>query len=188
MISTVPPTTLDDNRIIYMHGNFDEDKAKEIITKLLQLEAHDPTKDILMIIDSYGGHVHSLLAIHDIIKYILRCDVATLAIGKTMSCGQMLLMSGTKGKRFVTPNTSVLIHEINSGTFGKLREMENDLTESKRLQSIFSNMIVKYSNISKTKLKEILAKDYYMSANEAITLGVADFVVNKPKELYGKLK
>ena len=62
-----------------------------------------------MFIDSYGGACDSFIAIHDIMK-IIRCDIATVCIGKAMSCGQMLLISGQKGKRFITPNSRVLIH------------------------------------------------------------------------------
>lgn len=183
---TKPGNTLDDNRIIYMNGEFNEDKAKEIITKMFTLEAKDPNKDILMYIDSYGGFVHSFLAIHDVMK-ILRCNVATVAIGKTMSCGQMLLISGAKGKRFITPNARVLMHEIASGAFGKLSDMEVDINETRALSTIIENIILKYTKIKKKDLQEIMSRDSYFSAKEALKLGIVDYIVHKPQDLYGRI-
>ena len=176
----------DDNRIIYMSGEFNEITAKEIITRLITLESKDPTKDILMYIDSYGGHVHSFLAMHDIIK-MLRCNVATVAIGKTMSCGQMLLISGTKGKRFITPNARVLMHEISNMTWGKLSDLEVDINETKELRKILDDMIVKYTNIKKSDLNQIMMRDSYFSAQESLKFGIVDNIIHKPKDLYDKI-
>jgi len=169
-----------------MSGIFDENQAKDIITKLITLEMKDPNKDILMYIDSYGGYVHSFLAIHDVIK-TLRCDVATFAIGKTMSCGQMLLISGTKGKRFITPNARVLMHEISSGTFGKLADMEVDINETKALKIILDNLILKYTKIKKSELQQLMVRDSFFSSQEALKLGIVDHMVNKPQDLYKRI-
>ena len=187
-MADIKPTaaTLEDNRIVYMSGEFNETKAQDIITKLITLELKDPAKDILMYIDSYGGYVHSLLAIHDIMK-MLRCDVATCAIGKTMSCGQMLLISGTKGKRFITPNARVLMHEISSGTFGKLADMEVDINETKALKKIVEDLILKYTKINKADLSKYMVRDSFFSAQEAIKLGMVDHMVIKPQDLYKRV-
>lgn len=179
-------STLEDNRIIYMSGDFTEEKAKEIITKLFTLEAKDPSKDILMYIDSYGGYVHSFLAIHDVMK-MLRCDIATVSIGKSMSCGQMLLVSGTKGKRFATPNARILMHEISSGTFGKISDIEVDVNETKALKKVCEDLILKYTKIKKAELKELMIRDSYFSSQEALKLGMVDYIVYKPKDLYSKI-
>jgi len=178
------PTPMEKNRIVFLSGAFNEDKSKEIINNILNLETKDPTSDILLIIDSYGGYVHSLMAIHDVIKHVCRCDIVTLGIGKQMSCGQMLLMSGTKGKRFVTPNSRVLIHQLSSVTFGKLSEMEVDINESKALQKMLDDLIVKYTNITRKQLPEIMSKDSFFSAEEAVKLGIVDGIVNSPRDLY----
>lgn len=180
-------SVLDSNRIIFMNGFFDEDKAKTIMERLLTLEAQDPRKDIIMYIDSYGGHVHSLLAIHDVIKNLCRCDVATVCTGKAMSCGQILLMSGTKGKRFATPNARILVHEVGGGTFGKLSEMEIDINENKELQKILEGLFIKYSKLKKEDLNKLMQRDSYLSAKEAIKYGIIDSVVETPTMLYKKL-
>jgi ATP-dependent Clp protease protease subunit len=176
--------TMENNRIVFLSGGFNEEKAKDVITNILTMEAKNPNKDILLIIDSYGGYVHSLLAIHDVIKHYCRCDIVTLGIGKQMSCGQLLLMSGTKGKRFVTPNSRILMHQISSVAFGKLSDMEIDINESKSLQKIIEDLIVKYTKITKKKLPELMSKDSFFSAKEAMDLGIVDGIVMKPNDLY----
>jgi ATP-dependent Clp protease, protease subunit len=179
-----PSNAIENNRIVFLSGLFDEDKAKEVITSILNLEAKDPTKDILMVIDSYGGYVHSLLAMHDVMKHISRCDIITLGIGKQMSCGQLLLISGTKGKRFVTPNSRILIHQLSAMTWGKLAEMEVHINESKKLQEILESIIVKYTKVNRKQLLDLMAKDSYISANEALELGLIDGIVKSPNDLY----
>lgn len=185
-MSITDPTAdiMTDNRIVYLSGAFTEDKAKDVITQIFKLEAKDPIKDILLLIDSYGGYVHSLLAIHDVMKHLIRCDVITMGIGKQMSCGQLLLISGEKGKRFVTPNSRVLLHQISSMTYGKLSDMEIDMAESKKLQEIFEEWIIKYTKINKKILVELMKKDSYMSAEEAVKYGIVDGIINKPSDLY----
>lgn len=177
----------DNNRIIFMTGSFEEDKAKSIIERMLTLEAQAPTKDIIMCIDSYGGYVHSLLAIHDIMKNLCRCDISTVCIGKAMSCGQMLLMSGTKGKRFATPNARILVHEVSNMTFGKLTDMEIDINETKELQKILESMLLKYTKLNKEEVKDLMNRDSYLSAKEAVKFGIIDHIIEYPKDLYKKL-
>jgi ATP-dependent Clp protease protease subunit len=186
MADVKPANVIDENRIIFLSGAFNEDKAKEVITRIFTLEAKNPTKDIIMYIDSYGGHVHSFMAIHDIIK-ISRCNVATVCIGKAMSCGQMLLISGTKGKRFSTPNSRILLHEISNGTWGKLSDMEIDINETKSLQKIIEDLIIKYTKINKIKIKELMTRDRYFSATECIEMGIIDHIINTPKDLYSRI-
>jgi len=179
-------STLEENRIIYINGVFDEGMAKEVFVNLMSLELKNPTKDILLIIDSYGGYVHSFLAIHDAIK-LLRCDVAALCIGKCMSCGQMLLISATKGKRFSTKNSRILMHEVASFTGGKLTDMEIDLNESKALKKILEELILEYTSIKSSELKRLMERDSYMSPEEAKELGIIDDIVISNKDLYKRL-
>ena len=175
---------LDGNRIIYMSGEFNEHKAEHIVTKLLQFECINPSKDILLIIDSYGGSVDSFIAIHDIIK-ILRCHVSTCCIGKAMSCGQLLLISGEKGKRFITPNSRVMIHEFSAGNFGKISDLEINIKENRRLQqAIWETLNLKYTKLDKKRLKEMEGRDTFLTANECLKCGLVDHIVTNPSVLY----
>ena len=174
-------------RIIYISGIFDEPMARSVVCRILSLEIKDPTKDILMFIDSYGGAYDSFIAIHDVIR-MCRCEVATVCIGKAMSAGQLLLMSGTKGKRFITPNSRVLIHQIASGAFGKITHMDNEVVEVKRLQSVMESLILKYTKISKAEIKELMSKDSYITAERAKKLGIVDHIIESPQDLYPRLR
>lgn len=177
----------DANRIIFMSGIFDEACAKTIMERILTLETQSPTKDIIMYIDSYGGHIHSLLAIHDVMRNLSRCNFATVCTGKAMSCGQMLLMSGTKGKRFATPNARILMHEMSSFTFGKLTDMEIDISESKELMKILEKLILDYSKLTKKQVRELMQRDSYISATEAKEYGIIDHIIEKPSDLYKRI-
>jgi len=177
-------SVLDTNRIIYMSGDFTEQKTELIVAKLLHFESANPSKDILLIIDSYGGIVDSFVAIHDTMK-ILRCNVATCCIGKAMSCGQLLLISGEKGKRFITPNSRVMIHEFSSGNFGKLSDLEVSVNENKRLQkTIWETLNIKYTKLTKKRLDDMRERDTYLDAKECLENGLVDHIVTSPSVLY----
>jgi ATP-dependent Clp protease protease subunit len=174
-------------RTIYFKGSFNENSAYSTVEKLLEFEFENPEKDVVIYIDSHGGSVDSFLAIYDAMQ-LVNYKIATICIGKAMSCGQMLLMSGTPGLRFITPNARVLIHEITSGSFGKVSDMEVDINESRRLQKVFADLIVKRTSISRSKLKEMLKTDTYFSATEALKAGLVDHVLKSNKELYKRIK
>lgn len=175
---------LDANRIIYISGEFNEMKAEMVVSKMLTFECANPSKDILLIIDSYGGIVDSFVSIHDTMG-LLRCDVATLCIGKAMSCGQLLLVSGAKGKRFITPNSRVMIHEFSAGAYGSLTDLEISVEENKRLQKeIWEKLNIKYTNLTPKKLTEMRGRDTFLNAKECLQHGVVDHVVTSPKVLY----
>jgi ATP-dependent Clp protease protease subunit len=104
-----------------------------------------------------------------------------------MSSGQMLLISGTKGKRFILPHSRVLIHGLSSGTWGTLPEMLNEVEESKRMQKMLDGLILKYTKIKKAELAELISKDSYITAEDAVRMGIVDFIVNSPSQLYKKI-
>ncbi|MFW6172289.1 MAG: ClpP family protease [Elusimicrobiota bacterium] len=176
-----------DNRIIFLKGDINEQTVHDVISKLIDYEASDPFSDILIYIDSYGGYYDSFIAIHDAMK-MCRCDIATVCVGKAMSAGQMILTSGTKGKRFITPNSRVLMHPINSAAFGNIHELDNNITETRRLQAVWEKMAVKYTNMTKKQVEEKMKKDSYMSAEEALNLGIVDIIIKKPTDLYKNIK
>jgi len=175
---------LDNNRILYMSGEITEQRAELIVSKLFQFECTNPTKDILLIIDSYGGSVDSFVAMHDTIR-LLRCDVATCCIGKAMSCGQLLLISGQRGKRFITPNSRVMMHEFTLTSHGKLTDVDNTITETKRLQKlVWEDLHMKYTKLNKQKLRDLKSKDAFLNAKECLTVGFVDHIVSSASELY----
>lgn len=176
----------DTSRLVYFSGAFNETKACNIISHLLALDTADPTKDIVMYIDSYGGVVDSFIAIHDAIK-MLRCNLVTVCIGKAMSCAAMLLMTGTKGRRFITPNSRILLHQITTIHYGKTTDLVNEMKETKRQQKLLESMIIKYTKIKRSDLKKILEYDSYFSSQQALKMGVVDYIIKKPEDLYSRI-
>ena len=178
---------LDGNRIIYLSGDFNEHKAEMVVANMLMFECINPSKDILLIIDSYGGVVDSFVTIHDAMG-LLRCDVATCCVGKAMSCGQMLLVSGTRGKRFITPNSRVMIHEFTAGNYGKLSDIEISVKENKRLQkAIWEDLNIKYTKLTRKQLLEMKGRDTFLTAKECLQYGFVDHIVTNPSILYKNL-
>lgn len=176
-----------DSRRIYFTGDFNEESSKNAIITLLDLEAKNPLKDIIFYINSYGGYVDDFVAIHDTIK-MLRCRVVTVCVGKAMSAGAFLLMSGTKGFRFITPNSRTMIHQLSASTWGKLTEMENHVDQLKSQQKQIRKLTLEYTKITEKNIDKILEKDSYFSADETIKFGIADKIIDSNTELYKKLK
>jgi ATP-dependent Clp protease, protease subunit len=101
-------------RILVLDGVLDDDNGTLLTTQLVSLADEDPTADIALWINSPGGSVPSMLAIHDVIR-LVPCDVATLALGLACSAGQFLLSGGTKGKRYALPHARILMHQGSAG-------------------------------------------------------------------------
>lgn len=182
-----PANALKDNRILYFVGEFDEENAANTVKDIIELECEAPNKDIVLYIDSFGGMYHSFISIHDALK-LSRCDIATVCIGKAMSAGQMLLMSGTKGKRFITPNSTVMVHQIASGVWGKLAEIENEVAYTKQCQELIEELFARYTKINKSQLTRLMAKDTYLTAKQALELGIVDCILDHPKQLWSRIK
>lgn len=171
------------NRIIYVTGEIDEDKSQEVIKSLLEFEVRDPTKDIHMFIDSYGGYVDSFLPIYDVIQMI-NSDVATVCIGKSFSSAAYLLMGGTKGKRFITKNSRTLIHELSSNLHGKLSEMNHFISEYKNRQEMINKIILKHTNINENDLDMYIKKDSFFDSEKSKSLGIVDNIVECYSEIF----
>src|ERR1700749_640352 len=121
------------DRIVFLGDQVNEVTANLIVAQLLFLQAEDAKKDIFFYINSPGGSVYDALAIYDTLQYVTN-DVQTVGIGVQASAAAFLLSSGAKGKRFILPNATVMIHQPSSGTRGKVTDMEIDLKESLRVK------------------------------------------------------
>lgn len=172
-------------RAIYLMGDIDETKSETFIKSILQLQLEDPIKDIVVIIDSYGGYVDSMWAMQDAIS-LVTCKVHTLCIGKAMSCGQMMLVGGSKGCRYATPNSRIMMHQISSWAAGTVSDIQNYTDELKRLDKQFKEFVTKKTKLTKTQLDKMLQDDCYMSPTEALKYGFIDKIIRKFSDL--KLK
>lgn len=167
------------DRIIFLGEGVNEHTANLVVAQLLFLQAEDPKKDIYFYINSPGGSVYDALAVYDTMNYISN-DVQTVGIGMQASAAAFLLSSGTKGKRFVLPNSTVMIHQPSSGTRGKVTDQEIDLKESLRVKYLLEEIMVKNTGQKKARIHEDMERDRWMTADEAKEYGIVDKVISVP--------
>ena len=164
------------DRIIFLSEEVNDTTASLVVAQLLYLEAQDPDKDIQFYINSPGGSVTAGMAIYDTMRYI-KCDVSTICVGMAASMGAFLLAAGTKGKRMALPNAEIMIHQPSAGTQGQITDMAIHL---KRLQTIKERMNRILAENTGRSIEEVTAaceRDNFMSAEEALSFGLVDRVL-----------
>ncbi|UHR03583.1 ATP-dependent Clp endopeptidase proteolytic subunit ClpP [Peptoniphilus sp. GNH] len=164
------------DRIIFLTGEVNDVMADLVVAQLLFLESEDPDKDIQVYINSPGGSVSAGFAIYDTMQYI-KCDVSTICVGMAASMGAMLLLSGTKGKRFALPNSEIMIHQPLGGASGQASDImihaEKIIEIRKRLNKIISER----TGQDLKKVEKDTDRDYFLSAKEAMDYGIVDKVI-----------
>lgn len=166
-------------RIIFLHDEVNEHTAGLIVAQLLYLQSEDPKKDIYFYINSPGGHIYDGLAIYDTMQFVTN-DVQTIGIGLQASMGAFLLSSGTKGKRFMLPNSKAMIHQPSYGTRGKITDMEIDLKEGVVLKKRLNEILAKNTGQTVAKVEKDSDRDYWMDAKESVKYGLVDEIIQKP--------
>lgn len=178
------------DRIVMLDTDVNEHTASLIVAQLLFLEAEDPDKDISFYINSPGGSVSAGLAIYDTMQFI-RPDVHTIVIGQACSMGSFLAQAGAPGKRFVLPESRTMIHRVSSGTPGtrgsvhvqelQFEDSKRAFEESQRINRRLTELYVKHNTTGKTydEFYELMKFDTFLSAQEAVNMGLADKIVEK---------
>jgi len=167
-------------RIIFIGGPVTDDLANSIVAQLLHLEQEDPKKDITLYINSPGGSVSAGMAMIDTMNFI-KPDVSTVCIGMAASMGAMLLSAGAKGKRFMLPNGTVMIHQPMSGVEGQASDIEITAKRIIKLKELLRDMLVKATGQKKDKIEQDMDRDYWMDANESLKYGIIDKVIKNRK-------
>ncbi|HWB39502.1 MAG TPA: ATP-dependent Clp protease proteolytic subunit [Candidatus Saccharimonadales bacterium] len=170
------------DRIIFLGTDVNEHTANLVVAQLLFLQAEDPKKDIYFYINSPGGSVYDALAIYDTMQYVTN-DIQTVGIGVQASAAAILLSSGTKGKRFLLPYSTVMIHQPSSGTRGKVTDQEIDLRESLRVKKLIEEIMAKNTGQKADKVHTDMERDFWMTAAEAKKYGLVDDIITSPKAL-----
>ena len=165
-------------RIIFLGEDVNEHTANIVVAQLIHLAYEDPKKDIKLYINSPGGSVYDGFAIYDTIQYI-KPDVQTIGIGVQASMGAFLLSSGAKGKRFILPNSRVMIHQPSSSTQGKVSDQEITLREGLYLKQKLNEILAKNTGQKLSKIEKDTDRDFWMSAKEAVDYGIVDEVITK---------
>ena len=171
------------DRIIFLGTPVDDGVANAIIAQLLHLDSEDPEQDISLYINSPGGSVPAGLAVYDTMRFI-NADVATTALGMAASISAVLLAAGARGKRYVLPNTRVLIHQpwTQGGPGGQASDIEIHARELIRTKRRINEILAETTGQSFQKIERDTDRDYIMGAQEAVEYGVVDRVVSRPRE------
>jgi ATP-dependent Clp protease, protease subunit len=165
-------------RIIFLGDTIDDDVANTVIAQMLFLESQDKTKDIKLYINSPGGSVTAGLAIYDTMQLIAP-DVSTICIGLAASMASILLSSGAKGKRFVLPNSEVMIHQVMGGAQGQASDIEISARHILKLKERLNKILASHTGQKFEKVTKDSDRDYFMSAEEAVEYGLADKIIKK---------
>jgi ATP-dependent Clp protease protease subunit len=166
------------DRIIFLHGQVDDDSASLLVAQMLYLSCEDPKKDIHFYINSPGGSVTSGMSIYDTMQY-LPCDVATYCIGQCASMGAMLLTAGKKGKRYCLPNSRVMIHQPLGGFGGSTTEILIRTKEFLNIKRRMNELLSKHSGQPLEVIEKETDRDKFLSAPEAKEFGLVDHVVER---------
>ena len=177
-------------RTIALYGDLTESLASEIVQSFMflkelgehQLKAgeSEECKPIEFLISTCGGVAAEMFAIYDTVKLVQgTCEVSTIGMGKVMSAGVVLLAAGTKGKRKIGANCRVMIHSVNGGYHGSLSNMENEIAEVRWIQDRYVECLAAETKMTEREIRKYLKKhvDVYLSAEEAVELGIADIIV-----------
>jgi ATP-dependent Clp protease protease subunit len=167
------------DRIVFLGSDVNEATANTVVAQLLFLQAEDAKKDIFFYINSPGGSVYDALAIYDTMQYVTN-DIQTVGIGVQASAAAFLLSSGSKGKRFMLPNATAMIHQPSSGTRGKVTDQEIDLRESLRIKRLLEEIMAGNTGQKPEKIHEDMERDKWLTSKEAKKYGLIDDVITAP--------
>jgi ATP-dependent Clp protease protease subunit len=169
---------LKDN-IIFLGRPIDDDLSSLLIAQMLFLEAENPEKDIALYINSPGGSVTAGLAVYDTMQYI-KPDIATYCVGQAASMAAMLFAAGSKGKRVILPNSRILIHQPwASGLGGQQTDIEIHARDLLKMRDRLDDILAYHTGKPKAEVHEDTERDRILSADEAVTYGIADKVMTQ---------
>lgn len=164
------------DRNIMLFDQIDNNVACVVISQLMFLEAEAPDKDITIFINSPGGIVSAGLAIYDAIKH-LKCDVSTVCMGEAASMGAFLLAAGTKGKRYATPSSEIMIHQPLGGAQGQATEIQIVAEHILRTRKKLNMMLARLTGQTYEKICADTERDNWLTPEEAVKYGIIDEVI-----------
>ena len=168
-------------RVIFLVGGVDDYVANVIVAQLLFLEADNPEKDISLYINSPGGIVTAGLAIYDTMRFI-KPDVSTICVGQAASMGSFLLAAGAKGKRYMLPNSRVMIHQPSGGAQGQATDIAIQAKEILYLRERLNQELATNTGQPIEKIAADVERDYFMNAEEAKVYGLVDAVLDRRQD------
>lgn len=168
-------------RIVFLDGEINDERADLVVAQMLFLEAEDPKKDINLYINSPGGSVTAGLAVYDTMQYI-RPNVCTICMGQAASMAALILAGGASGKRMVLPSSRVMIHQPWGGVEGQSSDIAIHAKEILRLKKLSIEYISKHTGRKYEEVAAAMERDFFMTASEAVDFGIADKVLDRKAE------
>jgi len=170
------------DRIIFLGGDIEDYRANLVIAQLLYLQNENADADISIYINSPGGIITSGMAVYDTMQFV-GCDVRTYCIGQASSMAAVLLAAGTKGKRYVLPNSRVLIHQPMGGARGSATDIGIQAEEILRMRERLNEILAEHTGQTVEQIEKDVDRDRFMSAEEAVEYGLADEIIKSlPKK------
>ena len=164
-------------RIVFLGTGVDDQVANSIVAQLLHLEREDPERDVSFYINSPGGEVHAGMAIYDAMQ-LIRCDVATFAVGLCASMAGILLSSGTPGKRYAMPHATIHMHQGHIGGIqGQATDIEIEAREVLRLNDLIRNILAQNTGQDAERIRQDFDRNYWMDAQTAKEYGMVDEIL-----------
>lgn len=165
-------------RVIFLTGQVEDHMANLVVAQLLFLESENPDKDIFLYINSPGGSVTAGMSIYDTMQFI-KPNVSTVCMGQACSMGAFLLAGGAKGKRFVLPNSRVMIHQPLGGFQGQASDIQIHAQEILTIKQKLNNLLAEHTGQPLEVVERDTDRDNFMSADQAVEYGLVDAVLNK---------
>jgi ATP-dependent Clp protease protease subunit len=170
------------DRIIFLGGDIEDHRANLVIAQLLYLQNENADVDISIYINSPGGIITSGMAVYDTMQFV-GCDVRTYCLGQASSMAAVLLAAGTKGKRYVLPNSRVLLHQPMGGARGTATDIGIQAEEILRMRQRLNEILAEHTGQTVEKIEKDLDRDRFMSAQQAVDYGLADEIIKRlPKK------
>ena len=159
-------------------GPIETNMANTIVAQLLFLESENPNADISLYINSPGGEVYAGLAIMNTMQYI-KPNVTTIGMGVVASMASVLLAAGEKGKRFLLPDATVMVHQPSSGTQGMITDMEISVREGQRLKKLITQKMAEFTGRKEKEDFDAMERDNWMDAEAAKKFGLIDGILTR---------
>ena len=169
------------NRIVFVGTQIMDQTANLIVAQLLYLSNEDSEAPIQMYINSPGGVIYAGLAIYDTMQMISN-PINTVAVGVTASFGTVLLTAGTKGQRFALPHSTIHLHQPLGGAQGQATDIEIQANEILRLRDKLNKILAYHTGQSVEKVKDDTERDYWLTAEDAVSYGLVDKVLEPSKD------
>ncbi len=169
-----------EKRAIYLWGPVDDKSAKDVVNKLMLLEADKAGKEIKFYINSPGGVVTSGMVMYDTIQ-LIKSPVSTICMGLAASMGSILLSCGTKGKRYIFPSGEVMIHQPSLGGYFQATsaDIEIQAEQIRKTKELGAKILAENCGKTIEQIMQDFDRDYWMNAKEAVNYGIVDEILDK---------